>query len=64
MDIFYATCRNNDDGPSKEGMTVFLAAPRERSSRDGMTHGSLVDKESQKIAKAVLSQPWQNCILS
>ena len=45
-------------------MTVFLAAPRERSSRDGMTHGSLVNYESQKIEKAVPLQPWQNCILS
>ena len=32
-------------------MTVFLAESRERSSRDGMTCGSLIDYESQKIKK-------------
>ena len=36
-------------------MTVFLAEPRERSSRDGMAYGSLIDHESQKIKKTVLS---------
>ena len=35
-------------------MTVFLAESRERSSRDGMTYGSLIDCESQKIKKIVL----------
>ena len=34
---------------------MFLAESRERSSRDGMTYGSLVDNESQKIKKTVLS---------
>ena len=47
--------RNNDDGSSQRGTTVFLAESRERSSRDGMTHGSLFDHESQKIKKTVLS---------
>ena len=47
--------RNNDDGSSHRGMTVFLAASRERSSRDGMAYGSLIDCESQKIKKTVLS---------
>ena len=43
--------RNNDDGSSQRGMTVFLAESRERSSRDGMTDGSLIKYESQKISK-------------
>ena len=50
-----ASCRNNDDGSSQRGMTVFLAESRERSSRDGTTNGSLIDYESQKIDKTVLS---------
>ena len=39
----YASYRNNDDGSSQRGMTVFLAESRERSSRDGMTYGSVID---------------------
>ena len=31
-----ASYRNNDDGSSQRGMTVFLEESRERSSRDGM----------------------------
>ena len=50
-----ASYRNNDDASSQRGMTVFLAESRERSSRDGMAYGSLVDCESQKIKKTVLS---------
>ena len=50
-----ASYRNNDDGSSQRGMTVFLADSLERSSRDGMTYGSLIDYESQKIKKTVLS---------
>ena len=42
-----ASCRNNDDGSSQRGMTVFLAESRERSSREGMSHGSLIDNESE-----------------
>ena len=34
---------------------MFLAESRERSSRDGMSYGSLIDYESQKIKKTVLS---------
>ena len=49
-----ASYRNNDDSSSQRGMTVFLAESRERSSRDGMTCGSLIDYESQKIKKTVL----------
>ena len=36
-------------------MTVFLAESRERSSKGGMSYGSLIDYESQKIKKIVLS---------
>ena len=36
-------------------MTVFLAESRERSSKDGMSYGSLVEYESQKIKNIVLS---------
>ena len=34
---------------------MFLAESRERSSKDGMSYGSLIDYESQKIQKTVLS---------
>ena len=34
---------------------LFLAEPRERSSKDGTTYGSLIVFESQKIKKIVLS---------
>ena len=43
-----ASKRNNEDGSSQRGMTVFLAESRERSSKDGMLYGSLIDYESQK----------------
>ena len=35
-------------------MTVFLAESRERSSKDGMSYGSLIGFESLKIKKIVL----------
>ena len=44
-----------DNGSSQRGMTVFLAESRERSSRNGMTYGSLIDYERLKIKKTVLS---------
>jgi len=47
-----AAYRNNADGSSQRGQTIFLAAPRERTSD---TKGSLIDYESQKIKKTVLS---------
>ena len=50
-----ASYRNNDDGTSQRGKTVSLAESRERSSRDGMAYGSLMDYESQKIEKTMLS---------
>ena len=34
---------------SQRGMTVFLAGVQERSSKDGMSYGSHVENESQKI---------------
>ena len=43
--------RNNDGGSSQRGMTVFMAESRERSSRDGMAYGSLIDYGSQKVKK-------------
>ena len=50
-----ASYRNNEDGSSQKGMTVFLAESRERSTKDGMSYGSLIDYESQKIQRTVLS---------
>ena len=50
---FLEACRrNNDDGSSQRGMTVFLADSRER---DGMAYGSLIDYENHNIKKTVLS---------
>ena len=43
------------DGSSQRGMAVILAESRERSSKDGMSYGSLIDYESQKIQGIVLS---------
>ena len=39
----------------QRGMAVFLAESRERSSKDGMSYGCLIDYESQKIKRTVLS---------
>ena len=36
-------------------MTEFLSELREQSSKDGMPYGGLVDYESQKIKRTVLS---------
>ena len=47
-----ASHRNNDDGSSQQSMTVFLEESRERSSRDGMTFGSLIDCESQNFLQS------------
>ena len=49
LGLLDASYRNNDEGSSQRGMTVFLAESRERSSKDGMSYGSLIDYESQKI---------------
>ena len=46
-----ASYRNNDDGSSQKGMTVFLAESRERSSRVGMTCGSLLITEVRRLNK-------------
>ena len=37
-----ASYRNNDDVSSQRGMKVFLAESRDRSSKGGMTYGSLI----------------------
>ena len=50
-----ASYRNNEDGSSQRGMTVFIAESRERSSKDGMSCGSLIEYESQRIKRIVLS---------
>ena len=50
-----ASYRNNEDGYSQRDMTVFLAESRERSTKDGMSHGSPIEYASQKIKKTVLS---------
>ena len=50
-----ASYRNNEDGSSQRGMTVFSAESRERSSKDGMSYGSLIDYENQRIKRTVLS---------
>ena len=48
-------CRSGVDGTSlikpRLHVTLFLAESRERSSRDGLTYGSLIDYESQKIKR-------------
>ena len=41
-----ASHRNNDEGSSRRGMAVFLSESRERSRKNGMSYGSLVDFES------------------
>ena len=50
-----ASYRNNEDGSSQRDMTVFLSASRDRSTKDGMSYGSLIDFESQMIKWTVLS---------
>ena len=37
-----ASYRNNEYGSSQRGIAVFLSESRERSTRDGMTSGSLI----------------------
>ena len=53
--FFDASYRNKDDCSLKKGMTVFSAEARERFSREGMIYGILIQFESQKIKKIVLS---------
>ena len=50
-----ASYRNNEEGSSQKDMTVFLAELQEQSSKDGMSYRSLVDYESQKMKRTVLS---------
>ena len=40
---------------------MFLAESRERSSKGGMSHGTLVDCESQRILKLFSPRHWHNC---
>ena len=47
--------RKNEDGSSQRGMTVFLAESSELSSKEGMSYGSPIDYESQRIRRTVLS---------
>ena len=39
--FFDASYRNNEDGSSQRGVTVFLADLREHSSKDGISYGSI-----------------------
>ena len=48
-----AAFRNNEDKTSQRGQVIFLAS--ERSGTSGHSKGSLVDYESQKIKRIVLS---------
>ena len=50
-----ASYRNNEDGSSQRGMTVSSAKLREHSAKDGISYGSIVNYESQKIKRTVLS---------
>ena len=51
----HASYRNNEDGSSQRGMAVFSAESHERSTKDGTSCGSLIDYDSQKIKRTVLS---------
>ena len=55
--------RNNDDGSSQTGMTVFLAESRERSLRDGMAYGSLIDCDVRRSRRQCFPPPWQSFFL-
>ena len=48
-----ASFRNNSDKSSQRGQTIFLAEARDNKRAD--TRGSLIDYESQKIKRTVLS---------
>ena len=50
-----ASFRNYEDGSSQRGIAVFLSESRERSTKDGMSYESLIDFQSQKIARTVLA---------
>ena len=47
--------RNNEDVSSQRGMTVSSAELREHSAKDLISYGSIVNYESQKIKRTVLS---------
>ena len=50
-----ASYKNNEDGSSQRGMTVSSAKLREHSAKDGISYGRIVNYESQKIMRTVLS---------
>ena len=50
-----ASYRNNEDKSSQRAQVIFLAEPKERGGDQGDSYGSLIDYESQKIKRTVLS---------
>ena len=50
-----ASYRNNEDKSSQRAQVIFLAEARKSSQGTGDTYGSLVDYESQRIKRTVLS---------
>ena len=50
-----ASYRNNEDKSSQRAHVVFLAEQRQRNAQNGNAYGSLIDYESQKIKRTVLS---------
>ena len=59
-----ASYRNNEDGSSQRGMTMFFAESRVRMSKDGMTYGSLIDYEVKRLKRLCSPLLWPSCILS
>ena len=59
-----APYRNNEDGSSQRGMTVFFAESRVRMSKDGMTYGSLIDDEVKRLKRLCSPLLWPSCTLS
>ena len=50
-----ASYRNNGDKSSQRAQVIFLAEPKNRGKVKGDSYGSLIDYESQKIKRTVLS---------
>ena len=65
-----ASYRNNEDGASHRDMAVFLSESRERSTKDKMSYGNLIEFESQRIKRTVLFTtgaelfPFMKCFAS
>ena len=51
-----ASYRNNEDASSQRGTAEYCTEFREHSSKDGMSDGSLVDYESQKIKRTAVAE--------